>query len=281
MKALKQLNRGIFYLFFMLIPAFTLSVTMTSCEKLFDLIGGEEEDDDDEYLDEMQITVDGKEPYFKFQSEEIRIPQSMKDDYDKLVVEYETNLAQFCSFVIDSHLKMKEVEYEKGIIPYCIFKNPDYYASDYNRAEFDFYPNSSDTEVRDTILVVNPFNFDEVIAKIPIVQEAGEFVKAVSYTATDKTLTLKLENSKNAVAYGYMVLTEKVPLSILQYEVHFNDYQAFRENEIRGLVGSDDKTCNLDVLWPDRTYYIYIAAMDENGIFTGITEFEAKSAPEK
>ena len=59
MKALKQLSRGIFYLFFMLIPAFTLSVTMTSCEKLFDLIGGEEEDDD-EYLDEMQITVDGK-----------------------------------------------------------------------------------------------------------------------------------------------------------------------------------------------------------------------------
>ncbi len=125
-------------------------------------------------------------------------------------------------------------------------------------------------------MVVNPFNFDEVIAKIPIVQEAGEFVKAVSYTATDKTLTLKLENSENAVGYGYMVLTEKVPFSILQYEVHFNDYQAFRENEIRGLV-----TCNLDVLWPDRTYYIYIAAMDENGIFTGITEFEAKSAPEK
>lgn len=34
MKALKKINCIIFYLFFMLIPAFTLSVTMTSCEKL-------------------------------------------------------------------------------------------------------------------------------------------------------------------------------------------------------------------------------------------------------
>ena len=102
---------------------------------------------------------------------------------------------------------MKEVEYGKGIMPYCIFKNLDYYAWDYNRAEFDFYPNSSDTEVRDTILDVNHFNFDEIIAKIHIEQEAGEFVKAVSYTATDKTLTLKLENSENAVGYGYMELT--------------------------------------------------------------------------
>ena len=85
----------------MLIPAFTLSVTMTSCEKLFELIGGEE-DDEDEDLDEMQMTIDGKEPYFKLLSEEVRIPQYMKDDYDKLVVEYETNLAQFCPFLIDS-----------------------------------------------------------------------------------------------------------------------------------------------------------------------------------
>lgn len=279
MKTLKLLNRGIFKLVFLMIPVFTVSVTMTSCDKLLELIEGDEEDDE-EYIDEMQQTVDGKEPYFKMQSEEIRIPQYMRDDYDKLVVEYETNLAQFCPFVIDSYMKMKDVKYEEGVIPYCIFKNSDYYASDLNRAEFDFYPNSKITEARDTILVINPFNSEDVIAKIPVIQEAGEWVKAVSYTATDKTLTLKLESSKNAVAYGYMVLTERTSLSVLQYEVHFNDYQVFRENEIRGLVGSDDKTCVLNVLWPDRTYYIYIAAMDEYGMFTGITEFEAKTLPE-
>lgn len=279
MKALKQLNRGIFYLFFMLIPVFTLSVTMTSCEKLFELIGGEE-DDEDEDLDEMQMTIDGKEPYFKLLSEEVRIPQYMKDDYDKLVVEYETNLAQFCPFLIDSYMKMRDAQsYEK--VPYFIFKNMDYYASDYNRAEFDFYPNANDKEVRDTILVVNPFYSEEIIAKIPVVQEAGEWVRVVSYEATDNTLSLKLENSEKAVAYGYMVLTEKAPLSILQNEAHDNDYQTFRENEIHGLLGTEDKTLDLNVLWSDRTYYIYIAAMDEDGRFTGITEYEAKTEPEK
>lgn len=279
MKALKKINCIIFYLFFMLMPAFTLSVTMTSCEKLFELIGGEE-DDEDEDLDEMQMTIDGKEPYFKLLSEEVRIPQYMKDDYDKLVVEYETNLAQFCPFLIDSYMKMRDAQYYETV-PYFIFKNMDYYASDYNRAEFDFYPNANDKEVRDTILVVNPFYSEEIIAKIPVVQEAGEWVRVVSYEATDNTLTLKLENSEKAVAYGYMVLTEKAPLSILQNEAHDNDYQAFRENEIHGLLGTEDKTLDLNVLWSERIYYIYIAAMDENGRFTGITEFEAKSAPEK
>ena len=279
MKALKKINCIIFYLFFMLMPAFTLSVTMTSCEKLFELIGGEE-DDEDEDLDEMQMTIDGKEPYFKLLSEEVRIPQYMKDDYDKLVVEYETNLAQFCPFLIDSYMKMRDTQYYETV-PYFIFKDMDYYASDYNRAEFDFYPNGSTTEMRDTILVVNPFYSDEIIAKIPVVQEAGEWVRVVSYEATDNTLTLKLENSEKAVAYGYMVLTEKAPLSILQNEAHDNDYQAFRENEIHGLLGTEDKILDLNVLWSERTCYIYIAAMDEYGRFTGITEFEAKSALEK
>lgn len=102
----------------MLIPAFTQSVTMTSCEELFELIGGEEYDKEDE-LGDMQITVDGKELYFKLLSKEVRISQYMKDGSDELVVEYETNLSQFCPFLIDSYMKMRDAQsYE--ILPYFI-----------------------------------------------------------------------------------------------------------------------------------------------------------------
>lgn len=276
MKALKQLNRGIFYLFFMLIPAFTLSVTMTSCEKLFELIGGEE-DDEDEDLDEMQMTIDGKEPYFKLLSEEVRIPQYMKDDYDKLVVEYETNLSQFCPFLIDSYMKMRDAQYYETV-PYFIFKNMDYYASDYNRAEFDFYPNANDKEVRDTILVVNPFYSEEIIAKIPVVQEAGEWVKAVSYTETEDILTLKLKSSEKAVTYGVLVSKSKAEMSMLQNEANKENYYMFIRSDEYTLNGNEG-TCNLYGLDPNTKYYIYIAAMDMYDRFTGITEYEVQTKP--
>ena len=275
MKALKKINCIIFYLFFMFIPAFTLSVTMTSCEKLFELIGGEE-DDEDEDLDEMQMTIDGKEPYFKLLSEEVRIPQYMKDDYDKLVVEYETNLAQFCPFLIDSYMKMRDAQsYET--VPYFIFKDMDYYASDYNRAEFDFYPNGSTTEMRDTILVVNPFYSDEIIAKIPVVQEAGEWVRVVSYTETADFLTLKLKSSEKAVTYGVLVSTSKAEMSMLQNEANKENYYMFiRSDEY--TLNDNEGICNLYGLDPNTKYYIYIAAMDMYDRFTGITEYEVQTA---
>ena len=275
MKALKKINCIIFYLFFMLIPAFTLSVTMTSCEKLFELIGGEE-DDEDEDLDEMQMTIDGKEPYFKLLSKEVRIPQYMKDDYDKLVVEYETNLAQFCPFLIDSYMKMRDAQsYET--VPYFIFKDMDYYASDYNRAEFDFYPNGSTTEMRDTILVVNPFYSEEIIAKIPVVQEAGEWVKVVSYTETADFLTLKLKSSEKAVTYGVLVSTSKAEMSMLQNEANKENYYMFiRSDEY--TLNDNEGICNLYGLDPNTKYYIYIAAMDMYDRFTGITEYEVQTA---
>lgn len=275
MKALKKINCIIFYLFFMLMPAFTLSVTMTSCEKLFELIGGEE-DDEDEDLDEMQMTIDGKEPYFKLLSEEVRIPQYMKDDYDKLVVEYETNLAQFCPFLIDSYMKMRDAQYYETV-PYFIFKNMDYYASDYNRAEFDFYPNGSTTEMRDTILVVNPFYSDEIIAKIPVVQEAGEWVKVVSYTETADFLTLKLKSSEKAVTYGVLLSTSKAEMSMLQNEANKENYYMFiRSDEY--TLNDNEGICNLYGLDPNTKYYIYIAAMDMYDRFTGITEYEVQTA---
>ena len=275
MKALKKINCIIFYLFFMLMPAFTLSVTMTSCEKLFELIGGEE-DDEDEDLDEMQMTIDGKEPYFKLLSEEVRIPQYMKDDYDKLVVEYETNLAQFCPFLIDSYMKMRDAQYYETV-PYFIFKNMDYYASDYNRAEFDFYPNGSTTEMRDTILVVNPFYSDEIIAKIPVVQEAGEWVRVVSYTETADFLTLKLKSSEKAVTYGVLVSTSKAEMSMLQNEANKENYYMFiRSDEY--TLNDNEGICNLYGLDPNTKYYIYIAAMDMYDRFTGITEYEVQTA---
>lgn len=275
MKALKKINCIIFYLFFMLMPAFTLSVTMTSCEKLFELIGGEE-DDEDEDLDEMQMTIDGKEPYFKLLSEEVRIPQYMKDDYDKLVVEYETNLAQFCPFLIDSYMKMRDAQYYETV-PYFIFKDMDYYASDYNRAEFDFYPNGSTTEMRDTILVVNPFYSDEIIAKIPVVQEAGEWVRVVSYTETADFLTLKLKSSEKAVTYGVLVSTSKAEMSMLQNEANKENYYMFiRSDEY--TLNDNEGICNLYGLDPNTKYYIYIAAMDMYDRFTGITEYEVQTA---
>lgn len=256
-------------------PAFTLSVTMTSCEKLFELIGGEE-DDEDEDLDEMQMTIDGKEPYFKLLSEEVRIPQYMKDDYDKLVVEYETNLAQFCPFLIDSYMKMRDAQsYET--VPYFIFKDMDYYASDYNRAEFDFYPNGSTTEMRDTILVVNPFYSEEIIAKIPVVQEAGEWVRVVSYTETADFLTLKLKSSEKAVTYGVLVSTSKAEMSMLQNEANKENYYMFiRSDEY--TLNDNEGICNLYGLDPNTKYYIYIAAMDMYDRFTGITEYEVQTA---
>lgn len=275
MKALKKINCIIFYLFFMLIPAFTLSVTMTSCEKLFELIGGKE-DDEDEDLDEMQMTIDGKELYFKLLSEEVRIPQYMKDDYDKLVVEYETNLAQFCPFLIDSYMKMRDAQYYETV-PYFIFKNMDYYASDYNRAEFDFYPNANDKEVRDTILVVNPFYSEEIIAKIPVVQEAGEWVRVVSYTETADFLTLKLKSSEKAVTYGVLVSTSKAEMSMLQNEANKENYYMFiRSDEY--TLNDNEGICNLYGLDPNTKYYIYIAAMDMYDRFTGITEYEVQTA---
>lgn len=274
MKVLKLLNRGIFKLVFFMIPVFTVSVTMTSCDKLLELIEGDEEDDE-EYIDEMRQTVDGKEPYFKLLTEEVKIPQYMRDDYDRLVVDYETNLAQFCSFVIDSYMKQREVEYTETI-PYFIFKNMEYYASDLNRAEFDFYPNSRTTEVRDTILVINPFNSEEVMAKIPVVQEAGEYVKVVDCKSDKESLILSLEGSENATAYGICVSQYDIPLDELQYEVHDNDYARFDRRDEYTLKDGKS-TCKLEGLYSDTEYYIYIAAMDKYGKFTGITEFKAKT----
>lgn len=280
MKALKKINCIIFYLFFMLMPAFTLSVTMTSCEKLFELIGGEE-DDEDEDLDEMQMTIDGKEPYFKSLSEEVRIPQYMKDDYEKWSIEYESNLAQPCSFLIDSYMKYTSEKYEEGKVPYCIFKEMNYYASDLNRAEFDFYPNSMPIEARDTIWVVNPFDYESVLAKIPVVQEAGEWVKAVDYTATTNGVTLKLESSDNAVAFGILILEEKVSVNVFYYDAPRHDYDMFYRDERFTLKDGNDNTCTIDWLEPGKKYYIYLAAIDMYDRFTGITDFEVQTAPEK
>lgn len=80
MRSIKLLNRCIFYFLVVLLPVFTVSVTMTSCDKLIDLIeGGEEDEDDlgdtsDEGYEDGFHTSDGKEPYFKFGAENIVVP---------------------------------------------------------------------------------------------------------------------------------------------------------------------------------------------------------------
>lgn len=81
-------------------------------------------------------------------------------------------------------------------------------------------------------------------------QEAGEWVKVVSYTATAESLTLKLKGSEKAVTYGVLVSRSKAEMSMLQNEANKDNYYMFIRSDEYTLNGNEG-TCNLYGLDPN------------------------------
>lgn len=167
MRNFKLLSRCIFYFLVVLLPVFTVSVTMTSCDKLIDLIEGGEEDEDDlgdtsdeEYEDGFH-TSDGKEPYFKFGAENIVVPACgyVDETYgnNTFALRYETNIADELHFCLESFKKFNEnggqIE-SADDIPFFIFREPDFYVSSPTETIVYFNTNAKTESITDKLLVL-------------------------------------------------------------------------------------------------------------------------------
>lgn len=282
MRSIKLLNRCIFYFLVVLLPVFAVSVTMTSCDKLIDLIEGGEEDEDnlgdtsDEGYEDGFHTSDGKEPYFKFGAENIVVPACgyVDETYgnNTFALRYETNIADELHFCLESFKKFNEnggqIE-SADDIPFFIFREPDFYVSSPTETIVYFNTNAKTESITDKLLVYGYNNPDSIIASIQIMQEAGKSVRVVDYEKSINSVVMNLEASEGVYAYGIYSTEDSIPLSEIQREaVNDNNYDRFRG--IRLL--EEGNTYELEGLDEGKKYFVYIAAKDKFDNFSGITQ---------
>lgn len=254
-------------------PVF-LASTLTSCEKIEELLGGDDEDEDDgeESISGNQngvSTTDGAAPYFKLETTRIELPAIKSAE--GIQVKCQTNITNM-HYVLEKFKKINEGELAGEEDNSFILEYPEnpFYSEDY----LPYYTNYSCEEQTDNLLIYAS-DRDSLLAAVPIEQAAAPHISVTKADAGVNSVTLTLEGQNDARFYSTYISTDSIPLfeviqdlknggSGLPFE-HHNDLTAQSTYTFSGLTEA-------------TKYYIYLQGGTEPGLLYGVSMYTVTTA---
>ena len=250
-------------------PVF-LASTLTSCEKVKGLLGGDDEDGDKGSGDGSLSgnyngvgTDDGKAPYFQLETTRLEVPAVRNSE--GIQVKCQTNITNM-HYVLEKFKKFNESEMPEQKDFSFILETPE---KSLLREDYLPYYTNYTTEKQTDNLLIYATDRDSLLATVPVEQAAGPYINAVQTETSVNTITLTLEGQNEAQFYSVYITTENIPL-----------YQVI-ENLKRGEALPFENTLALDMtpiytfsgLTEATEYHIYLQGSSEPGNLCGITTY--------
>ena len=252
-------------------PVF-LASTLTSCEKLEDILGGGDEDEDNGSISGNQNgvgTTDGATPYFNLETTRIEVPAIR--DGEGIQVKCQTNIMNM-RYMLEKFKKFSEGELTEQEDYSFILENPEY--SFYGEEYLQYYTNYSSEKQTDNLLIYAT-DKDSLLATIPIEQAAAPHISVAKADAGVNEITLTLEGQNGANVYSTYISTDSIPL-----------YQVIEDLK-KGGSGlpfeylfdlQSQPTCTFSGLKEATKYYIYLQGGMEPGPLCGVSLYTLTTA---
>lgn len=249
-------------------PVF-LASTLTSCEKLEDILGGGDEDEDDENGDGSSSgnlngvgTTDGAAPYFNLETTRIELPAVR--DGEGIQVKCQTNIMSM-RYVLEKFKKFSEGELTEQEDYSFILENPEY--SFYGEEYLQYYTNYSSEKQTDNLLIYAT-DKDSLLATIPIEQAAAPHISVTKADAGVNEITLTLEGQNDARFYSTYISTDSIPLFEVIQDLK-NGGSGLPFEYLFDL--QSQPTCTFSGLTEATKYYIYCKAVRNRGLVRSFT----------
>ncbi len=256
-------------------PVF-LASTLTSCEKLEDILGGGDEDEDDENGDGSSSgnlngvgTTDGAAPYFNLETTRIEVPAVR--DGEGIQVKCQTNIISM-RYVLEKFKKFSEGELTEQEDYSFILENPDY--SFYGEEYLQYYTNYSSEKQTDNLLIYAT-DKDSLLATIPIEQAAAPHISVTKADAGVNEITLTLEGQNDARFYSTYISTDSIPLFEVIQDLK-NGGSGLPFEYLFDL--QSQPTCTFSGLTEATKYYIYLQGGTEPGPLHGLSLYTVTTA---
>lgn len=256
-------------------PVF-LASTLTSCEKLEDILGGGDEDEDDENGDGSSSgnlngvgTTDGAAPYFNLETTRIEVPAVR--DGEGIQVKCQTNIMSM-RYVLEKFKKFSEGELTEQEDYSFILENPEY--SFYGEEYLQYYTNYSSEKQTDNLLIYAT-DRDSLLATIPIEQAAAPHISVAKADAGINEITLTLEGQNDARFYSTYISTDSIPLFEVIQDLK-NGGSGLPFEYLFDL--QSQPTCTFSGLTEATKYYIYLQGGTEPGPLHGLSLYTVTTA---
>lgn len=256
-------------------PVF-LASTLTSCEKLEDILGGGDEDEDDENGDGSSSgnlngvgTTDGAAPYFNLETTRIEVPAVR--DGEGIQVKCQTNIISM-RYVLEKFKKFSEGELTEQEDYSFILENPEY--SFYGEEYLQYYTNYSSEKQTDNLLIYAT-DKDSLLATIPIEQAAAPHISVAKADAGVNEITLTLEGQNDARFYSTYISTDSIPLFEVIQDLK-NGGSGLPFEYLFDL--QSQPTCTFSGLTEATKYYIYLQGGTEPGPLCGVSLYTVTTA---
>lgn len=256
-------------------PVF-LASTLTSCEKLEDILGGGDEDEDDENGDGSSSgnlngvgTTDGAAPYFNLETTRIELPAVR--DGEGIQVKCQTNIMSM-RYVLEKFKKFSEGELTEQEDYSFILENPEY--SFYGEEYLQYYTNYSSEKQTDNLLIYAT-DKDSLLATIPIEQAAAPHISVAKADAGINEITLTLEGQNDARFYSTYISTDSIPLFEVIQDLK-NGGSGLPFEYLFDL--QSQPTCTFSGLTEATKYYIYLQGGTEPGPLHGLSLYTVTTA---
>ena len=256
-------------------PVF-LASTLTSCEKLEDILGGGDEDEDDENGDGSSSgnlngvgTTDGAAPYFNLETTRIEVPAVR--DGEGIQVKCQTNIISM-RYVLEKFKKFSEGELTEQEDYSFILENPEY--SFYGEEYLQYYTNYSSEKQTDNLLIYAT-DKDSLLATIPIEQAAAPHISVAKADAGINEITLTLEGQNGANLYSTYISTDSIPLFEVIQDLK-NGGSGLPFEYLFDL--QSQPTCTFSGLTEATKYYIYLQGGTEPGPLHGLSLYTVTTA---
>lgn len=254
-------------------PVF-LASTLTSCEKLEELLGGDDEGDDDgDGSSSGNLngvgTTDGAAPYFNLETTRIEVPAVR--DGEGIQVKCQTNIISM-RYVLEKFKKFSEGELTEQEDYSFILENPDY--SFYGEEYLQYYTNYSSEKQTDNLLIYAT-DRDSLLATIPIEQAAAPHISVAKADAGINEITLTLEGQNGANLYSTYISTDSIPLFEVIQDLK-NGGSGLPFEYLFDL--QSQPTCTFSGLTEATKYYIYLQGGTEPGPLCGVSLYTVTTA---
>lgn len=254
-------------------PVF-LASTLTSCEKLEELLGGDDEGDDDgDGSSSGNLngvgTTDGAAPYFNLETTRIEVPAVR--DGEGIQVKCQTNIISM-RYVLEKFKKFSEGELTEQEDYSFILENPDY--SFYGEEYLQYYTNYSSEKQTDNLLIYAT-DKDSLLATIPIEQAAAPHISVAKADAGINEITLTLEGQNDARFYSTYISTDSIPLFEVIQDLK-NGGSGLPFEYLFDL--QSQPTCTFSGLTEATKYYIYLQGGTEPGPLCGVSLYTVTTA---
>lgn len=257
-------------------PVF-LASTLTSCEKLEELFGGDDEgdegDDDGDGSSSGNLngvgTTDGAAPYFNLETTRIEVPAVR--DGEGIQVKCQTNIISM-RYVLEKFKKFSEGELTEQEDYSFILENPEY--SFYGEEYLQYYTNYSSEKQTDNLLIYAT-DKDSLLATIPIEQAAAPHISVAKADADINEITLTLEGQNDARFYSTYISTDSIPLFEVIQDLK-NGGSGLPFEYLFDL--QSQPTCTFSELTEATKYYIYLQGGTEPGPLHGLSLYTVTTA---